>query len=188
MNESPTNKPDEKPQEQPKLTSSKKVPKSLLLKVLGAVLVAGLLLGTGFWGYTQSTKAKESNNQLASLRIEKDELSTKVGNVEQELEKRKETTGESNLDKDSLQSVFLKNGQVYFGKITAITENTLTLEDIYYLKDNGGGDTSLVKLGNELHGPQDKMFIERLEITFWENLKNDSEVTKAIQEFKKQNP
>jgi len=42
----------------------------------------------------------------------------------------------------------------------------------------------LVKLGKELHGPADDMEISRAQILFFENLKNDGEVAKAIQKFK----
>ena len=38
----------------------------------------------------------------------------------------------------------------------------------------------LVKLGNELHGPEDAMYINRQSVLFWENLKNDGKVAKAI--------
>jgi hypothetical protein len=95
------------------------------------------------------------------------------------------------------QAVFLSTGQTYFGKITDITKDTLILEDIYYLKtgtvDKAGNpttgtDVSLVKLGSELHNPEDKMVIERKNVSFWENLKSDGQVSKAIKSYKQQNP
>lgn len=106
------------------------------------------------------------------------------------------------------QAVFLNNGQVYFGKM-ADTGRWTKLTDIYYLQvtqqlqpaDNGSKSTSssassnttdpsaqpniqLVKLGSELHGPEDQMFIEKDKILFWENMKDDSKVVQAIQKYK----
>jgi hypothetical protein len=45
---------------------------------------------------------------------------------------------------------------------------------------------TLVKLGNEIHGPVDKMTIHRDRILFIEELKEDSRVTKGILEYKAQ--
>ena len=98
------------------------------------------------------------------------------------------------------QAVFLTNGQVYFGKVAAVNSQYLDLQDIYYLntqsqssQDNSDKDTeptnfSLVKLGCELHGPADQMLINRDQVSFWENLKDDGQVAKAIAQFKQQNP
>lgn len=104
------------------------------------------------------------------------------------------------LDKDKMQAVFLNGGQVYFGKISDIGAKTMQLKDIYYLRVNqqvqpdqsnaqaANNDISLVKLGCELHGPQDSMVINQEQIIFWENLKSDGQVAKAVDEYKKQNP
>lgn len=100
----------------------------------------------------------------------------------------------SYVDKDKYQAVFLNGGQVYFGKIGEYTGKFLTLTDIYYLRVNqqvqpgqttAQNDVSLAKLGNELHGPEDEMVINRSEVQFWENLKDDGQVVKAITEYKK---
>lgn len=99
-----------------------------------------------------------------------------------------------------MQAVFLNGGQVYFGKIDSITESSMRLSEIYYLRVNqqvqpnqaatqaAQNDISLVKLGCELHGPQDRMVINRDQIIFWENLKDDGQVAKAVAEYKKANP
>lgn len=49
--------------------------------------------------------------------------------------------------------------------------------------DTEGQRISLAKLGNELHGPEDKMFINSDQLLFWENLKDDGQVAKAISDF-----
>lgn len=92
------------------------------------------------------------------------------------------------------QSVFLTNGQVYFGYITSENGKNLVLKDIYYLqvqqplqpaKDEKEQQPqiSLVKLGNELHGPKDEMRINREHVLFIEDMKNDSKVNQAIEDF-----
>ena len=101
-------------------------------------------------------------------------------------------------DFSKYQAVFLSNGQVYFGKVTDANVQTLVLENIYYLRSAGNlqvSDTknststpetdnfSLVKLGNELHGPEDKMSINLSQVLFVEDLKVDSKVVEAIKAY-----
>jgi hypothetical protein len=104
------------------------------------------------------------------------------------------------VDKDKQQAVFLTNGQVYFGKIKTVNRQFVDLQQIYYLNVNqqvqpnqdsnkqAQSSISLVKLGCELHGPVDRMLINRDQVTFWENLKDDGQVAKAVAEWVKQNP
>ena len=90
------------------------------------------------------------------------------------------------------QAVFLTNGQVYFGKVVRRCDQEIRLTGIYYLQNdkqgveavNGGQDMKLIKLGNELHGPQDMMYINREHVLFIEDLKADSRVVKAMQQYK----
>ena len=95
------------------------------------------------------------------------------------------------------QAVFLTNGQVYFGKVSHVDSSYVKLTDIYYLqvqqtvqpKDNTAANASnqqvsLAKLGGELHGPEDVMFVSRQQVLFWENLKSDGKVAKAISDYK----
>jgi hypothetical protein len=96
------------------------------------------------------------------------------------------------------QAVFLTNGQVYFGKYSAIDNTYVKLTDIYYLQvqqtvqpgsssssssSNANQQVSLAKLGGELHGPEDQMYINRDQVLFWENLKNSGKVVQAIQKY-----
>lgn len=101
------------------------------------------------------------------------------------------------VDKGKMQAVFLNNGQVYFGNITELNSSYLNMSNIYYLRVNqqvqpgqqaSQNDVSLVKLGCELHGPVDLMTVNRDQITFWENLKEDGQVAQAVAEYVKQNP
>ena len=104
------------------------------------------------------------------------------------------------VNKKQLQAVFLNGGQVYFGRIGTLNEKFMTVSDIYYLRVNqqvqpgqqqnaaNQNDISLVKLGCELHGPNDSMVINREQVVFWENLKDDGQVAKAVADYKKNNP
>lgn len=105
--------------------------------------------------------------------------------------------GDNTVKEDQYQAVFLTDGQIYFGKFDDSSDsNYAMLSDIYYLQVEQqvqpvqGDETaqqqariSLAKLGNELHGPEDEMFINRDQILFWENLKDDGQVVTAITEF-----
>jgi len=92
------------------------------------------------------------------------------------------------------QAVFLndQNGQVYFGKLSMVNSKYYRLTDIFYVRveqvqpDTGEAaqNISLAKLGSELHGPEDEMFISKDKVLFWENLKDDGKVVKAIVDFK----
>jgi hypothetical protein len=101
-------------------------------------------------------------------------------------------------DFSKYQAVFLSNGQVYFGKVTDANNQTLVLENIYYLRSAGNlqvsnndnttttpatDNFSLVKLGNELHGPEDKMSINLSQVLFVEDLKAQSKVVEAIRAY-----
>lgn len=106
---------------------------------------------------------------------------------------------ENFVKNDQFQAVFLNGGQVYFGSIRDLNSRYMKLDNIYYLRVNqqvqpdqqqsaDANDISLVKLGCELHGPEDSMIINHEQIIFWENLKSDGQVAKAIAEYVKANP
>lgn len=97
--------------------------------------------------------------------------------------------GIRDLKTDSYSAIFLDNNQVYFGLIKNSNLSALSLDDVYYFGSNGAGDPdsedlSLVKLGAELHGPEDKMKIFFEHIIFIETLGDDSRVVAAILEHK----
>lgn len=96
------------------------------------------------------------------------------------------------------QAVFLTNNQVYFGKVSSLDSKYVSLTDIYYIQltqalqsqsqtNTAPQNLNLVKLGSELHGPTDKMLINRDQILFIEDLKSDSQVVSAITNYKKTN-
>ena len=48
-------------------------------------------------------------------------------------------------------------------------------------------DVQLVKLGSEIHGPDDAMIINKDQLLFFENLKKDGKVTDSINKYKSEN-
>ncbi|PSO43152.1 hypothetical protein BRC19_01900 [Candidatus Saccharibacteria bacterium QS_5_54_17] len=104
---------------------------------------------------------------------------------------------ENMVKHDQYQAVFLTNDQVYFGNITKAGNGMMVLENVYYLQvdqqiqpnqrnaqnnQQQQPDVSLAELGDELHAPEDKMFISSDKVVLWENLKPDGQVAQAIKE------
>lgn len=98
------------------------------------------------------------------------------------------------IQSQSFYAVFLDNGQVYFGKVTRQTANEIVLEYVFYLKANTdlssdespNANLSLVKLGNEIYKPRDRMLINRSHVLFLEEMRQGSEVMRAIEKYEQQ--
>lgn len=105
------------------------------------------------------------------------------------------------IDGSKYQAVFFTNGQVYFGKLHTMNNDYMRLTDIFYLQRKASDTTDdknlqkgsnesdlnnveLVKLGQELHGPQDEMVINKDQILFYENLKENGKVASTISTYK----
>lgn len=103
------------------------------------------------------------------------------------------------IDTGRYQAVFFTNGQVYFGKLQAFSNEYMKLTDIYYLQTQSGEDADsknpqktsndqsnvqLIKLGDEIHGPTDEMIISKEQVLFYENLKDDGKVAQSIKKYK----
>lgn len=101
------------------------------------------------------------------------------------------------IDGSKFQAVFFTNGQVYFGKLQTLNGNYMKLTNIFYLQAQTAAatdasknpqqtaaqatsDVKLIKLGSEVHGPNDEMVISTSQILFFENLKNDGKVAQSI--------
>lgn len=103
------------------------------------------------------------------------------------------------IDKSKFQAVFFTNGQVYFGKLSKVDGDYYKLTDVFYIQEaqntNSGTDSDnpqetdtsqqgsspqLIKLGAEIHGPEDAMIINRDQVLFFENLKTDGKVSDVI--------
>jgi len=111
-------------------------------------------------------------------------------------------SAEGAINTGEFQAVFLTNGQVYFGKVSNVDNGYVKLTEIYYLQvqqqvqpssssssssNSQQPQVSLTKLGNELHGPEDSMYVARDQVLFWENLKTSGKVATAIKQYEQQN-
>ncbi len=98
---------------------------------------------------------------------------------------------------DRYQAVFMNNGQVFFGKLKNVNGTYLKLERAFYTKKQDVPATatdeqkkaienniSLVKVGDEVYGPENIMMIRSDQVLFWQDLKGDSKVAKAIDDAK----
>lgn len=108
----------------------------------------------------------------------------------------------SAIDTSKYQAVFFTNGQVYFGKLSELNGDYMRLENVYYLQNKeqaadetspqaasaqDANDVELIKLGNEIHGPEDEMLVSKDQVLFFENLKPTGTVSKTISDFQKNN-
>ncbi|HEY4499851.1 MAG TPA: hypothetical protein VJH70_01845 [Candidatus Paceibacterota bacterium] len=86
-----------------------------------------------------------------------------------------------------LQAVFLNNGIIYFGTLREVNHSYISIEEGYSIQNDTSKNQqglNLVKLTDELHRPENKIYIPKTQISFWENLSNDSPVTKLIRDKK----
>lgn len=107
----------------------------------------------------------------------------------------------AHIDTNKYQAVFFTNGQVYFGKLQQLNGGYYKLNDIFYLQaqsndestnesenpqttsDQQSPDVQLVKLGSEIHGPDDEMIINKDQVLFFENLKEDGRVSQSVKSY-----
>lgn len=107
------------------------------------------------------------------------------------------------IDNNKYQAVFFTNGQVYFGKLSPVNAHYFKLTDVFYIQaqeseaeakesenpqqtSNQSTDIRLIKLGSEVHGPDDEMIISKDQILFFENLKKDGKVSDSITKYNAQ--
>ncbi len=106
--------------------------------------------------------------------------------------------GAGQIDSSKYQAVFLTSGQVYFGRLATSSNGDFTrLSDVFYIQASENDPSSplqesaasssnnleLIKLGSEVHGPEDEMLINNDQILFIENLKSDGKVSNSIQQY-----
>ncbi|MDP4000099.1 MAG: hypothetical protein Q8Q11_01570 [bacterium] len=100
------------------------------------------------------------------------------------------------------QAVFLTNGQVYFGKLSGLSGSYVTLKEVYLVQsaespaaaDQGNApkpspapqsQLTLSRLDqNKLIHPEQEMIISKSSMLFWENMQDNAEVVKKIEELK----
>lgn len=100
------------------------------------------------------------------------------------------------------QAVFLSNDQVYFGHLTQYGINYWRLDNAHYIKvtkvpvapapqdlkaktnpqdqQQFENRTSLVKLSNDMHKPENVLYIPKEHILFWQDLQNSSSIAQTL--------
>jgi len=93
----------------------------------------------------------------------------------------------------SWSAVFLTNGRTYFGRIAKADSEFITLDDVYYLQvqqmptvtegeEQPQPQLSLMSVGDEIHGPENSMRINKYHVLFIEKLKANSSVVSSIEQ------
>lgn len=105
---------------------------------------------------------------------------------------------ESQINQSEYQAVFFTNGQVYFGKLTSVSASYMKLTNVFYIQSSNANANSsnpqnaatsqssnlqLIKLGSEIHGPEDAMVISKDQVLFFENLKNNGKISQGITQY-----
>ena len=103
-------------------------------------------------------------------------------------------SGATGIDSSRYQAVFLSNGQIYFGKLSAFNDESFKITNIYYPQAQATGEEAETDVNAEqssiqlfavtegVHGPDDEMIILKNQILYYENLKADSKVTQLIEQ------
>lgn len=86
---------------------------------------------------------------------------------------------------ERFSEVVLLDGQVYFGHLSGLSGETITLTDVYYFQDARGAPSALTPLalvqrGSEAHGPADGLRIRRDKVLLIEEVGATSQVMRAI--------
>lgn len=93
----------------------------------------------------------------------------------------------SPVNNGTYQLVKLSNDEIYFGKLSGLHNQFVTLDDAYLQapsnSDDEEQDTNLtiVRISATVAKPEDTMYIARDEIVYWENLQKDSKIMNAIE-------
>lgn len=106
--------------------------------------------------------------------------------------------------KSKWQAVFLSNDQVYFGHLSQYGINYWRLDNAHYIKvtkvpvaPSAAQDpkaktnsqdqqpqfenrTSLVKLSDDMHEPENTLYIPKENILFWQDLQNSSSIVQTL--------
>lgn len=94
------------------------------------------------------------------------------------------------INQSGYQVIYMTSGQAYFGKLQNTTGDYLTIKDPYTAQNvtpegekaptNQQASTTLLKVSQQAYGPEDVLSVNRDQVLFWQNLRSDSKVAKAI--------
>ena len=98
--------------------------------------------------------------------------------------------GQQRILNDRYQAVYLTSGQIYFGKLQNSHGDFLTLKGPYIAQQKTDEDqathaeTSLVKVTQQVYGPDDSIALSANQVQFWQNLRADSKIVQTIESTK----
>ena len=93
------------------------------------------------------------------------------------------------IDASKYQAIYLSSGQMYFGKLQNTGGDFLIIKSPYIAQSvDANADTktatssqaTLVKVSSQVYGPDDSIAVKSSQVTFWQNLRDDSKVSQAI--------
>ncbi len=96
------------------------------------------------------------------------------------------------IDSGKYQVVYLTNGQAYFGKLQNSSGDFLVIKSPYIAQSVASTDNTatssasaaqatILKVTDQVYGPEDSIAIKSSQVDFWQNLRDDSKVTKAME-------
>ncbi|MBI2309298.1 hypothetical protein HYU89_00160 [Candidatus Collierbacteria bacterium] len=110
------------------------------------------------------------------------------GQIESSKQVDKGSTSPSGAEPSSaFWAVYLDSGQVFYGKKGNPDKNYVTMTDVFYyqpgVRSTKSGNIRIIKVGTEIHQPQDYVYVNKLHIERQEQLSSDSKVVKAIEQY-----
>lgn len=89
---------------------------------------------------------------------------------------------------DGYQVVYLTNGQAYFGKLQNVDGEYLVMKQPYTAqpveaakdKPEQPITTALLRVRDQVYGPEDSIAIRAGTVAFWQNLRDDSKIVTAL--------
>ena len=86
------------------------------------------------------------------------------------------------------QAVFMSSGTVYFGFVKDKSESMIEIDDVYYITSIQSlypaqpeqEKISLIKMGNEVYKPENKILVNKDQIFAIQGITQDSQINKAI--------
>jgi hypothetical protein len=112
------------------------------------------------------------------------------------------TTATDSVDPAGFYAVFLDDKEAFVGQITEVTQAQISMKNIFYLTfeatDSSGKPITnpqaadfkptIKKLGQEIWGPKDFVRIDRIKVLYYTQLRPDSPIVKAIDNYQQPKP
>lgn len=94
------------------------------------------------------------------------------------------------LNANQYQVVYLTGGQMFFGKLQNTDGDYLYMKSPYTAQSTTASaddktkaaepTTTLLRVKDQLYGPDDTVAVKSSQVVFWQNLRDDSKVTQAL--------